>query len=115
MLNRKYAKVIDEITMRVDVGLGTDEDFYIQQGYTLQYVEEGVDGLFYLKGYAPKVKPSDYKERRIEELKNELAKWDYIGVKIATGCATIEQYKDIIAMCEEYRKEIRILSGDSNE
>ena len=112
---KKYAKVIDEVSMRVDVRLGNDSEYYRNLGYTLQEVEEGVDGLFYLQGYAPRLKPDDYKQRRIYELKQELAKWDYIGVKIATGCATIEQYKDIIDMCEEYRKEIRILSGDTNE
>ena len=49
----------------------------------------------------------------IDELKRLLAQYDYIGVKIATGCATISDYKDIIEMCEGYRQEIRALSkGD---
>lgn len=112
---KKWAKVIDDVSKRVDVGLGDDSEFYKENGYTLMNVEQGVDGLFYVKGYAPRIKPDTWKEERIHILKQELAKWDYIGVKIATGCATIEQYKDIIDMCEEYRKEIRILSGDANE
>ena len=111
---RMYCKVIDDITKRVDVGIGSDYKYYESLGYKLDYVEEGINGCWYLKGYAPQVKPEDWKEKRIEELKKELAKWDYIGVKIATGCATIADYQDIIDMCEQYRKEIRILKGETD-
>ena len=50
---------------------------------------------------------------KIAELKKELATYDYIGVKIATGCATIEQYAEQIAYCEELRKQIRRLKGEN--
>lgn len=50
------------------------------------------------------------KNSRIISLKKKLAAYDYIGVKIATGVATIEDYKAEIAEAEELRKEIRTLS-----
>lgn len=52
----------------------------------------------------------------IEEIKKELAKYDYIGNKIATGCATIEEYAPQIAHCQELRKRINELEeGGSDE
>lgn len=49
------------------------------------------------------------KDARIVSLKKRLAGYDYIGVKIATGVATIEDYKEEIAEAENIRKEIRSL------
>lgn len=51
------------------------------------------------------------KYRRITELKRELASYDYIGVKIATGVATREEYAQQIAYCEGLRVQIRALGG----
>jgi len=48
---------------------------------------------------------------QINELKGKLHEYDYIGVKIATGCATIEEYAEQIAQCETWRQEIRDLGG----
>ena len=47
----------------------------------------------------------------IECLKTELSRYDYIGVKIATGVASIEDYADKIAFCESLRQKIRELEG----
>lgn len=46
---------------------------------------------------------------RIEELKRLLAKYDYIGVKIATGRATKEEYAKEIAQMTEWANEINEL------
>lgn len=53
-------------------------------------------------------KNTDFKIN-IEQLKQELATYDYIGVKIATGVATIEEYSDEIEYCEGLRRKIRTL------
>lgn len=47
----------------------------------------------------------------IQALKQELANYDYIGVKIAMGVATVDDYKDKIAYTEELRAKIRALEG----
>lgn len=109
---KKWAKVIDENTKTCEVGIGTDNEYFRQLGYRFIDVEEAADGMWYLKGYAPMLPYIPEVKLKIEELKKELAIYDYIGVKIATGCATIEEYKEEIAYCEELRKQIRKLSGE---
>lgn len=50
-------------------------------------------------------------QAEIQMLKQELANYDYIGVKIAMGVATIEEYQEQIAYTEELRAKIRELEG----
>lgn len=47
----------------------------------------------------------------INRLKKELSEYDYIGIKIATGVATREQYASEIARAEALRQRIRELGG----
>jgi len=108
---KRWAKVIDDVKKLCEVGLGDDSAYYRSIGYEKIEVAEGSDGRWYVKGYEPGNAIPSAKQKRITELKKLLASYDYVGVKIATGCATIEDYKDIIDMCESYRQEIRILSG----
>lgn len=48
-------------------------------------------------------------EQQISLLKEELLKYDYIGVKIAMGVATKEEYAEQIAYTETIREQIRQL------
>lgn len=48
---------------------------------------------------------------QINALKLELATYDYIGVKIAMGVATIEEYNEQIAYTETLREKIRELES----
>lgn len=48
-------------------------------------------------------------QTEIQALKQELANYDYIGVKIAMGVATTDDYKEQIAYTEELRAKIREL------
>ena len=48
-------------------------------------------------------------EQKINLLKEELLKYDYIGVKIAMGVATKEEYAEQIAYTETIREQIRQL------
>ena len=50
-------------------------------------------------------------QAEIQMLKQELANYDYIGVKIAMGVATIDDYKEQIAYSEELRAKIREWEG----
>ena len=51
-------------------------------------------------------------EEQINALKRELEKYDYIGVKIAMGVATREEYAEQIAYTETIREQIRQLEGE---
>lgn len=44
--------------------------------------------------------------------KKEIAKYDYIGIKIATGVATIEDYQEEITYMESIRKVINEIQQD---
>lgn len=50
-------------------------------------------------------------EAVICDLKQKLIDTDYIVIKIAEGAATAEDYKEIIAQRQEWRKEISKLGG----
>lgn len=55
-------------------------------------------------------------EREIEELEMWLRNHDYIGTKIATGRATIEEYADVIAeMDEKARRLSELIDGHTEE
>ena len=65
-----------------------------------------------INGEYVEVEDKTYKhdpQAEIQMLKQELANYDYIGVKIAMGVATINDYKEQIAYTEELRKQIRTL------
>lgn len=111
-MTMKWAKVIDDEKKTCEVGIGTDGEYYRQQGYRYVDVEQAANGMWYLKGYTPMLPYTPEVLEKIADLKKELSTYDYIGVKIATGCATIEQYAEQIAYCEELRKQIRKLKGE---
>ena len=50
-------------------------------------------------------------EEQMAALKRELATYDYIGVKIAMGVSTKEEYADKIAYTETLREKIRDLES----
>lgn len=62
----KYAKIIDEKTNEVQIGVGVNDEYYASIGMTEMEVEEAYNGNWYLKGYAPK-EPVPSKEDRIKE------------------------------------------------
>lgn len=51
-------------------------------------------------------------EVQIEQLKVELARYDYIGVKLAMGVATKEEYAEEIAHTEVLRQRIWALESE---
>lgn len=54
-------------------------------------------------------------EQRINSLKEELLKYDYIGIKIAMGVATKKEYAEQIAYTETIREQIRELENFRTE
>ena len=111
---KKYAKIINESTKQVQVGVGCPDEYYIEIGMTLMDVEQAYNGNWYVKGYAP-IKPEptedEIKAQTIAELKANLAASDYAIIKIAEGAATTEEYAELIAQRQTWRKEINELGG----
>lgn len=56
MSENRYAKIINEETHEVQVGVGCDDAYYEEIGMTKMDVEQAYNGLWYQAGYAP-VKP----------------------------------------------------------
>lgn len=71
---KKYAKITNEITKQCEVGIGTNDEFYKSIGMTLQEVEQGYDGNWYVLGFAPTAplkSLEELKAEKIAELKNK--------------------------------------------
>ena len=69
---KRYAKIINEETKEVQVGVGCSDEYYIEIGMSLMEVENAYNGKWYLIGYAP-IEPEpteeEIKAARIAELK----------------------------------------------
>ena len=60
----RYAKIINNKTKEVQVGVGCPDSYYIEIGMSIMDVEEGYDGNWYKKGYAPeKPEPTEYEKK----------------------------------------------------
>lgn len=53
MSEKRYAKIINEETHEVQVGVGCLDEYYIEIGMTLMDVEQAYNSLWYVAGYAP--------------------------------------------------------------
>lgn len=70
-----YAKILNEETKEVSVGLGTDADFYKSIGMEEMDVEQAWNGNWYLKGYAPeKPEPSTREQVLAKEAETGLTR-----------------------------------------
>ena len=89
---------------------------HLESSDYIEITEEEFNELFKSKRTYRRTKGEEEKQIRIEQLKAQLAALDYIGVKIATGRATREEYADKIALMQEYADEInRLQGGGDNE
>lgn len=48
-------------------------------------------------------------QKQIAELKRQLAQTDYVAVKIAEGCATLQEYAEVLDMRQAWRDKINEL------
>lgn len=54
-------------------------------------------------------KTKEYRQIKIDELKQRLAETDYIACKIAEGSATVDEYEHLIKQRRAWRDEINSL------
>jgi len=100
----KYAKIENEETKQVSVGLGTNTDFYKSIGMVEMDVEQDYNGTWYLMGYAP-AEPEKTKEE-VSETRRQL----YIAEKDPITCQIQalrdeEQTEEIMAQIESLKEE----------
>lgn len=112
---KKYAKLVNETTKEVIVGLGTNANFYQSIGMTEQEVEQAYNVDWYLAGYAPE-KPQEEKDKEeIIRLKDELAATDYKIIKCSeynlAGSALPYDIAELHAKRQALRDHINELEG----
>ena len=105
-----YAKIINEETKQVSVGIGTDTEFYNSIGMTEQEVEQAYNGQWYLKGYAPE-KPTEQKaaearaerDRRIDAIRWRIERYQTQAAAGLETTDTAEHYKAILLYVQALR------------
>ncbi len=53
-IKKQYAKIIDDQTKELQIGVGCDVAYYLEIGMEYMETELAHNGKWYLKGYAPK-------------------------------------------------------------
>lgn len=100
----KYAKIIDEETKEVQIGVGVNDEYYASIGMTEMEVEQAYTGLWYLKGYAP-IKPEPTIQDKILELESQITARNLRSAIFGDEYA-IEKIRAIEAEIEELRKQL---------
>lgn len=72
MIEKKYAKIINEETKEVQVGVGCSDEYYVEIGMTEMDIEQAYNSLWYVAGYAP-VLPEPTVEEKNERIKQTRA------------------------------------------
>ena len=100
----KYAKIINEETKEVQIGVGVNDEYYASIGMTEMEVEQAYTGLWYLKGYAP-IKPEPTIQDKILELERQITARNLRSAIFGDEYA-IEKIRAIEAEIEELRKQL---------
>ena len=105
----KYAKLNQDGKI-LQVGLGTDTEFYKSVGMTEMEVEQAYNGSWYVKGYAP-AKPEPTLEEQVSSLEQTygMSRWQREGI-LAEGSLYSEYTKSKAQEIEDLAKELREVS-----
>lgn len=68
MIETRYARIINEETKEVQVGVGCPDEYYVEIGMAEMDVEQAYNGLWYVAGYAP-VLPEPTVEEKNEQIR----------------------------------------------
>jgi len=101
IFNEDKTKVLNRSELDFSKGRLISDKIIMGQGTVGEYYEE-------IQIFIPCTK-RELAERRIDELQHLLANYDYIGIKIATGRATKEEYAREINQMTAWAKEINDL------
>ena len=72
-----YAKIVNETTKQVNVGIGKNDKLYKKMGFVLCDVELGYDNNYYLQGFAPKQDEDEVRNLKLAKLKREVEQYFY--------------------------------------
>ena len=100
-MTKKYAIITNQETKTVDVGLGTDEQFYKSIGMTEMNVEQAYNGAWYLKGYAPQ-RPEPTPQEQIRSLESQITDRN-IRCALLGDQYAIDKINEIEGLIAEYK------------
>ena len=103
----KYAKITNDKTKTVDVGFGTDTNYYQSLGMTEMDVEQAYNGRWYLKGYAPQ--PST--QEQIQSLETQVTDRN-IRCAILGDQYAIDKIIEIENLIANLREKITAQNGE---
>lgn len=72
-VKKQYAKIIDDQTKELQIGVGCDVAYYLEIGMEYMETELAYNGKWYLKGYAPQEPaPAPKTKEEIEQIRANL-------------------------------------------
>jgi hypothetical protein len=101
----KYAKVINEETKECQVGLGTNEDYYISKGFTQMDVEQAYTGGWYVAGHAPQKPHREVILEQIGTLENSITKRN-LRAAIQGDAFALKKINEVEEQIEELRNQL---------
>ena len=101
----KYAKVINQETKECQVGLGTNEEYYISEGFSQMDVERSYNGGWYLAGHAPQKPHHDVIMDQIRTLEMTITDRN-IRSAIKGDEFALNKINEVESQIEELRKEL---------
>lgn len=104
MVEKRYAKVVNEETKACEVGVGTDVAFYKSLGMTEMEVERGWEGNWYVKGHAPQKPQSIILNEELGKQQDILHNTDWYAIRYADS--GVEIPADIKAKRQAARERI---------
>lgn len=100
----KYAKIINEETKEVQIGVGVNDDYYASIGMTEMDVEQAYNGSWYLKGYTPQ-KPEPTIQDKIVRLEGQVTARN-IRAALQGDEFALNKIRDIEFQIEQLRKQL---------
>ena len=109
-MTKKYAIITNQETKTVDVGRGTDTEFYKSLGMTEMDVEQAYNGAWYIQGYAPQ-KPEPTPQEQIQSLEAQITARNIRGALLGDQYA-IDKINEIEGLIAELREKIPVQGGE---
>ena len=109
-MTKKYAIITNQETKTVDVGLGTDAQFYKSIGMTEMDVEQAYNGAWYVQGYAPQ-KPEPTVQEQIRSLEAQITDRN-VRCAILGDQFAIDKITEIENLIANLREKIPVQGGE---
>ena len=104
----QYAKIIDEQTKEVQIGIGVDDQYYKDIGMQRMDVEQAWTGDWYIAGYAPQKPVPTHDEiikQQIQNLEQSITDRNIRNAILGDNFA-INKINEIEEQIEELRKQL---------